>query len=94
MLTRIVKMQFESAFTEDFKIIFKEVKPLIANFEGCLGVKLLQHETASDIFFTISYWENAMALEKYRNSALFTNTWLKVKINFASKAEAWSLIEQ
>lgn len=94
MLTRVVKMQFEPSFIEDFKIIFNEVKPLIANFEGCLGVKLLQHETASDIFFTISYWEDVMALENYRNSALFKNTWVKVKINFACKAEAWSLIEQ
>lgn len=94
MLVRIVKMQFKADFIEDFKIIFKNVQPLIAASDGCFEVKLLQHETDSSIFFTISKWRSADDLENYRNATLFTTTWAKVKPNFASKAEAWSLIEQ
>lgn len=94
MLVRVVKMQFNINFIEKFKIIFTEVKAKIANSEGCLGVKLLQHETDSTIFFTISEWRNADDLENYRKSDLFITTWAKVKPHFSAKAEAWSLLEQ
>ena len=94
MIVRVVKMQFNINFIEEFKTIFNTVKALIAGFDGCSEVKLLQHETEPTIFFTISKWQNAEALEKYRKADLFTETWAKVKPNFASKAEAWSLIEQ
>ena len=94
MLVRVVKMQFNSDFIAEFKILFKAVNEKIASFEGCKGVKLLQHETEQNIFFTISNWESAQHLENYRNSELFKTTWAKVKPNFSAKAEAWSLLEQ
>lgn len=94
MLTRVVKMQFENSFISEFKNLFKTVNEQIANFEGCKGVKLLQHETDSSIFFTISNWENTTCLDNYRNSELFKTTWAKVKPHFVAKAEAWSLLEQ
>lgn len=94
MLVRIVKMQFNEDFVEDFKTLFLSVQPLIANCNGCNEVKLLQHETDLTIFFTISKWQSADDLEHYRNSDLFIATWRKVKPNFKCKAEAWSLLEQ
>ena len=94
MLVRIVKMQFNADFVEDFKILFTGVKPFISNFKGCTEVRLLQHETDLNLFFTISKWKTAEDLERYRNSDLFIETWRKVKPNFKSKAEAWSLLEQ
>ena len=94
MLVRIVKMQFNAEFIEDFKTLFKAVNERIARFDGCTGVKLLQHETEFNIFFTISNWKSATHLENYRNSELFKTTWAKVKPNFSAKAEAWSLHEQ
>lgn len=94
MLVRIVKMHFSPDFVEEFKVLFNKVKPEISRFEGCNHVKLLQHETDSKIFFTISNWQSAEHLEQYRQSELFINTWEKVKLNFISKAEAWSLLEQ
>ncbi|MFI5453247.1 putative quinol monooxygenase [Pedobacter sp. UC225_61] len=66
----------------------------MSSFEGCNGVQLLQHQTQPELFFTISNWQSVEHLESYRNSELFTTTWAKVKPNFASKAEAWSLLEQ
>jgi heme-degrading monooxygenase HmoA len=94
MLTRVVKMQFETGFIAEFKILFKAVNQKIANFEGCKGVKLLQHEVDPSIFFTISNWESATYLDHYRNSELFKTTWAEVKPHFVEKAEAWSLLEQ
>ncbi len=94
MLVRIVKMQFNTDFLGEFKTLFKTVNEKIADFEGCECVKLLQHETELTIFFTISNWESSAHLENYRNSELFKTTWAKVKPNFSTKAEAWSLLEQ
>ncbi|RZL43966.1 MAG: antibiotic biosynthesis monooxygenase [Pedobacter sp.] len=94
MIVRIVKMEFDPAFIEVFKLLFNKVKPMISNFEGCSEVQLLQHENDFNIFFTISKWQSAADLENYRQSAFFMETWAKVKPNFMSKAEAWSLLEQ
>ncbi|MFD0941189.1 putative quinol monooxygenase [Pedobacter boryungensis] len=94
MLVRVVKMHFTPSFVEEFKILFNQVKPLISGFEGCNGVQLLQHESQPELFFTISNWQSAEHLELYRNSDFFQQTWAKVKPNFESKAEAWSLLEK
>lgn len=94
MLVRVVKMHFTPSFVAEFKVLFNKVKSQISSFEGCNGVQLLQHETQPEIFFTISNWQSAEHLEHYRTSELFTTTWAKVKPNFVSKAEAWSLLEQ
>jgi heme-degrading monooxygenase HmoA len=94
MLVRIVKMHFSSSFITEFKLLFNDIKPFIANFKGCNSVQLLQHETDENVFFTISKWQTAQDLENYRQSELFLKTWAKVKPNFISKAEAWSLLEQ
>ncbi|KQC01083.1 putative quinol monooxygenase [Pedobacter sp. Hv1] len=94
MLVRVVKMHFSPDFIEEFKALFLVVKSKIAAFEGCNDVKLLQHETDAQVFFTISNWQSAEHLEQYRQSELFVQTWAKVKPNFLSKAEAWSLLEQ
>ncbi|MES2446807.1 MAG: antibiotic biosynthesis monooxygenase family protein [Bacteroidota bacterium] len=94
MLVRVVKMQFDINFIDEFRILFTDVKPQISNFEGCLSVQLLQHENELNTWFTISKWRSADDLENYRKSDLFIKTWAKVKPNFAAKAEAWSLIEQ
>jgi len=93
MLVRVVKMHFAPNFIDEFKSLFKGVKSKILASAGCEDVKLLQHETDPSIFFTISNWQSAEHLEQYRNSALFKETWAKVKPNFAHKAEAWSLNE-
>ena len=94
MIVRIVKMHFAAAYVDEFKTLFSNIKLLISNFEGCNGVKLLQDETDSTLFFTISKWKSAAHLENYRKSDLFKETWAIVKPNFKSKAEAWSLLEQ
>ncbi len=93
MITRIVKMEFSAVFVEEFKVLFAEVNRHISNFEGCQSVNLLQHEVEKNIFFTISKWEDSGALENYRASNLFRNTWAKVKPHFTTKAEAWSLLD-
>ncbi|WP_113662470.1 putative quinol monooxygenase [Pedobacter nanyangensis] len=93
MITRLVKLEFSESFVENFKWLFTQVNTKISSFEGCVGVDLLQHETDKNVFFTISKWQNADALENYRQSDLFKHTWAQVKPHFVKKAEAWSLLD-
>ncbi|MBU0696227.1 MAG: antibiotic biosynthesis monooxygenase [Bacteroidetes bacterium] len=91
MMIRLVKMEFEEDKVALFSSIFEKVKPMISKMDGCVDVNLHQDIKNSNIFFTISHWENEAALNVYRDSELFINTWKKVKPLFKNKAEAWSL---
>ena len=94
MITRIVKLTFKAEHIEDFKVIWSQSRKLIANFEGCYFVEMLQNTNSENICFTYSIWENEDALNAYRHSELFKNTWARTKILFDAKPEAWSTVSQ
>ncbi len=71
--------------------VFEQSKAHIRAFEGCRHMELLQHKSRPNILFTLSIWEDEAALNAYRASALFADTWAKTKALFAEKAEAWTL---
>ncbi len=87
-------MTFKEENIEDFLNLFEVVKNKIANFEGCKSVKLLRDVNNPCVFFTYSKWEEENALNAYRKSALFDDTWTKTKALFSHKPEAWSTEEQ
>lgn len=91
MITRIVKMSFDTDKIETFIEIFANAKSKIAAFLGCSGVTLYRDILHSHLFFTYSEWESADALEEYRQSLLFKETWAKTKILFNEKPQAWSI---
>ncbi len=78
---------------EDFKEIFYTTQPLIANFDGCLGVELKVDATLPDVIYTVSRWRSVEDLEIYRHSELFKSTWAKTKVLFKEKAMAYSLVD-
>lgn len=90
MIVRIVKLTFREDKIETFKQVLEDSKEKIRAFPGVLHLQMLQSADNPCIFFTYSYWENSDALENYRQSELFKNTWTKTKPLFAAKAEAWS----
>jgi len=90
MIQRIVKMHFLPERIQEFQEIFKASNQRIRNFPGCKSLTLLRDIHNESIFFTLSIWENEMALETYRASVLFNETWANTKKLFAKKAEAWS----
>ena len=90
MIVRIVKLSFEENKVKDFLILFQEIKTTIRTFDGCLKMKLLNDLHRPNVFFTYSEWESEAALNKYRFSEFFKSTWIKTKILFSDKAEAWS----
>ena len=91
MMTRIVKMTFQSERIPDFLKIFEEAKPKIEAMAGCHGVELVRVIDQPEVLMTISEWDGPDALEGYRNSELFKSTWAKTKIHFSDRPEAWSV---
>ena len=91
MLVRIVKMSFKTECIEQFKSFFEGRKEQIRNFEGNTHLELWQDRMHPNIFFTYSHWVNAAALDNYRHSAFFADTWAQTKILFDEKPEAWSV---
>lgn len=91
MIIRIVQMKFRPEEVENFLVLFEERKSLIRNFHGCNHLELWQDENDKNIFFTYSFWENESALNHYRFSELFKDTWSKTKVLFSDKPQAWSL---
>ncbi len=91
MIKRIVKMTFREEAVPGFLEIFEESKGKIRAFEGCHHLELLRGVDQPNVLFTFSFWEGEKALDQYRQSALFKNTWKKTKALFAERAEAWSV---
>ncbi len=91
MLIRIVKMTFKEEHLPEFRQLFDERKDRIKSFEGCLHVELWQDRLHPNIFFTYSHWQHAEALEQYRSSPFFNETWQMTKKLFAAKPLAWSV---
>jgi heme-degrading monooxygenase HmoA len=84
-------MIFREDAVETFKELFESRKELIRNFEGCTHLELWQDKNNPTTFFTYSLWQNEAALNNYRNSHFFNDTWLQTKQLFAGKPEAWSV---
>jgi quinol monooxygenase YgiN len=94
MLVRIVRMQFAEEKVESFKKLFAETYVRIRNFDGCQFLELYEDSPATNIFYTISKWENETKLETYRNSALFNETWKLTKACFSGPPVAYSLVKK
>lgn len=91
MIIRIVKLTFQPEKADDFITIFKSEKEKILTFDGCSHVELWRDTARANVFFTHSRWRDEAALNAYRNSDFFKQTWSRAKALFAEKAEAWSV---
>jgi heme-degrading monooxygenase HmoA len=91
VIKRIVKMTFREDAVETFvSEVFEQSKDRIRAFPGCRHMELLRQTNGSNVLFTLSHWDDETALNNYRASELFAQTWAKTKALFAEKAEAWS----
>jgi heme-degrading monooxygenase HmoA len=91
MIKRIVKMTFRDDAAETFvSEVFEQSKEKIRAFNGCRHMELLRQKNKPNIMFTLSIWDHEEALNAYRASELFADTWAKTKALFAAKAEAWT----
>ena len=90
MLLRTVRMTFKPEEVATFLSIFESSKSKIRNFEGCLHLELHQDYHQPNIYSTYSKWEDDLALDRYRTSALFKEVWSKTKVLFEEKPIAFS----
>lgn len=91
MLIRIVRMTFQPDKVADFLTVFEESKEKIRARPGCHRLELLRDLDLPNVFMTYSYWDDAAALNQYRDSELFKSTWAKTKVLFADKPLAYSV---
>lgn len=94
MIIRIVKLTFQEGGAEKFLELFEERKEEIRNFEGCLHLEVWREDKKPHVIFTYSHWESVEALDNYRYSEFFRDTWSRTKPLFQEKAEAWSLVRE
>jgi quinol monooxygenase YgiN len=91
MIKRIVRMQFRKKKVPAFLELFRQTCEAIRGFEGCMYLELLQDADDPTIYVTLSIWESEDALNHYRNSDLFKDTWTRTKALFSKKPKAWSM---
>ena len=90
MIVRWVHMHFRPEEVERFIGVFDQSKEAIRTSPGCLSLRLLQDPTDPCSIQTLSTWEKAEDLERYRQSRLFEDTWAKTKVLFDQKPRAYS----
>ncbi|MFM2102493.1 MAG: hypothetical protein RIR05_1479 [Bacteroidota bacterium] len=90
MITRIVKMTFNTSYRTTFEALFNEHKIKIKNQPGCMHLELLQDLENPNQYITYSIWKSAEDLERYRNSEVFKYIWPLTKQGFDAPAQAWS----
>ncbi|MFD1469411.1 putative quinol monooxygenase [Hymenobacter caeli] len=90
MLLRVVRMTFDPARVADFRAIFRATAPRIRQQPGCRHLELWQDADQPHIFCTYSHWDDAAALDAYRQSALFGEVWPATKRLFGAPPFAFS----
>jgi (4S)-4-hydroxy-5-phosphonooxypentane-2,3-dione isomerase len=88
MITRIVRMEFRPEAVEAFLEIFSSTMGKIASFPGIIDLQLHRDTIQQNVFYTLSTWEDEIALEAYRESELFREVWPRTKSLFLAEREA------
>ena len=83
-------MTFHPEALADFLALFDASAPKIRTFPGCRHLELWRDAHYPNLLTTYSHWDDADALEAYRRSALFRETWARTKTWFAAPPEAFS----
>ncbi|MFN5317587.1 MAG: putative quinol monooxygenase [Bacteroidia bacterium] len=90
MLIRTVEMHFAFENLPLFFKLFEGSRDKIQNFPGCISLELLQASEDPGMLTTLSRWTNNEALQAYRNSELFKQTWAATKVLFDAPPKATS----
>jgi quinol monooxygenase YgiN len=85
MIIRIVRMTFLPEKTGEFLEIYNKSKNKIRHSTGCHHLELWQDIENPNVFSTYSLWDDVRALETYKQSEFFRNTWRQTKVLFAEK---------
>ena len=78
-------MTFRPEARATFLQHFDAAAPKIRAFEGCQRLELWEGRRFPNVCTTFSLWTNKEALERYRRSDLFRETWRNVKPLFTAE---------
>ncbi|MFW5955200.1 MAG: putative quinol monooxygenase [Rhodothermales bacterium] len=90
MLIRLVRMTIAPDRRTDFLALFDSVSPSIRSHIGCHHLELWQDVRYPNVLTTYSLWENEDALNAYRNSDVFIDSWQQARRMFAAEPETMS----
>lgn len=93
-MIRVVRLSFKEEHQNDFLAFFDERKERIRNVHGCTYLQLWRDQAHSNVFYTYSIWNDIHALNAYRDSDFFKDTWSQVKRWFNEKPLAFSANEE
>jgi len=79
MIVRLVSLKIHPDKVEEFKQFFETIYDRIREAQGCLSLRVVADLEGLGEFFTVSEWESPAALEAYKDSAFFRETWPRVK---------------
>ncbi len=91
MVIRIVRMTFKTSEVDNFLRLFGSIKERIKEFDGCMNLALYRDAKEQNVLITHSQWVSEEALNSYRTSSFFAETWLKTKSMFAERPVAFSM---
>ena len=89
-LLRTVRMTFRPDRLDDFLALFAETRGRIRAAPGCRHLELWRDERFPNVLTTFSRWDGPEALDAYRHSALFRETWARTVPLFAAAPVAHS----
>ncbi len=90
MVIRIVRITLRPEAVEDFLVLFDAAAPKIRAFDGCRHLELWRETGLAHVMTSYSHWTQPIALDRYRQSVLFKETWAKAKPLFGARPEATS----
>ena len=83
-------MTFRPDRRDEFLALFREARPRIAAAPGCRHLELWEDARFPNVLTTYSEWDGADALDAYRRSDLFRETWARTTPLFAAPPVAHS----
>ena len=89
-LLRTVRMTFHPEHVADFLALFEATRERIAATPGCRSLDLWRDTRFANVLTTLSLWDDAHALDAYRQSDLFRETWARTTPLFAAAPVALS----
>ena len=92
VLVRYVELHILADKLDEARRLLKFQAPLVRNFDGCVHLEINEAMDEIGVFSTYSYWIDAEALDRYRQSEVFRKFWNRMKPMFQAKAQARSFM--
>ena len=92
MFMRILKLNVDPKFIEEFKVFYEEtVEPKLQVVDGCLFASLIKSKPDKDEFVSLTFWKTQQQAENYENSDVFKNLYEQAKKYFSEATDEWKI---